>query len=73
MTTASVLSPSRASQALRQSPLPALRKLMVRETDNSVILTGTVSTYYLKQLAQETVMPVLGGRELNNQVRVIRN
>jgi hypothetical protein len=59
-------------QLLRQSALPALRKLCVEETDEAVVLTGSVSSYYLKQLAQETVMPVLGERELFNRVKVVR-
>jgi hypothetical protein len=59
-------------QALRQSALPALRKLAVAETDAEVVLTGSVSSYYLKQLAQETVMPVLGERELFNRVLVVQ-
>jgi hypothetical protein len=63
--------PVRAAQALRQSPIPALRKLQVEETDLEVVLSGSVSSYYLKQLAQETVMPLLGGRELLNRVRVV--
>ena len=62
--------PSRA--ALRQSPIPALRRLLVDETDDLVVLKGAVSSYYLKQLAQETVMPVLSGRELHNRVSVVR-
>jgi hypothetical protein len=32
-----------------------------------------VSTYYLKQLAQEAVMPLLEQRQLDNQVRVVRD
>jgi len=63
---------SRVEQALRQSALPALRKLAVAETDAEVVLTGSVSSYYLKQLAQETVMPVLGERELFNRVLVVQ-
>src|SRR5262245_19730503 len=50
------LARSRAEQALRHSALPALRKLAVEETDAEVFITGSVSSYYLKQLAQETVM-----------------
>ena len=72
MATTSV-SPSRAYLALRQSPIPALRKLVVEETDNTVAISGSVSSYYLKQLAQETLMPVLGGRELLNRVTVVRH
>jgi hypothetical protein len=49
-----------------------LRRLLVDETDDLVVLKGAVSSYYLKQLAQETVMPVLSGRELHNRVSVVR-
>jgi hypothetical protein len=67
-----LLTSSRVQAALRQSPIPALRKLAVEETDGAVVLLGSVSSYYLKQLAQETVMPVVDGRELHNRVKVIR-
>lgn len=70
---ASVISQARADQVLRQSPIPALRKLSVAETDHDVILSGSVPSYYLKQLAQETIMPVLGCRELYNRVLVVRS
>ena len=63
---------SRVVQALRQSSHPALRTLAVEETDSTVVLTGRVSSYYLKQLAQETVMPVSGPRTLVNRVLVER-
>src|SRR5262249_55306671 len=62
-----------AAQALRQSPIPALRRLSVSETEKEVVISGCVSSYYFKQLAQETVMPVLHHRELCNQVTVVRN
>jgi hypothetical protein len=64
---------SLAAQALRQSPIPALRHLEVQETEAEVIISGRVTSYYLKQLAQETIMPVLDRRELLNQVRVERS
>jgi len=69
-----VLSPTqhRAEQALRQSPIPALRRLVVEETEAQVVISGRVTSYYLKQLAQETVLPVLENRPLNNQVTVVR-
>jgi hypothetical protein len=66
------LTPSPAEQALRQSALPALRKLAVLESDHEVVITGAVPSYYLKQLAQETVMPVLRERELLNRVMVVK-
>jgi hypothetical protein len=59
-----------AAQALKSSPIPALRKLRVEESEKAVVIVGSVGTYYLKQLAQETVMCTLDGRELRNQVTV---
>jgi hypothetical protein len=67
-----ILEQSRAFQALRRSSIPALRKLSLEETDAVVVINGRVSSYYLKQLAQEAIMPVLEGRELRNRVAVIR-
>jgi hypothetical protein len=61
---------SRAQATLRDSPLPALRRLSIRETDSCVTIVGRVSSYYLKQLAQEAVMSFLAGRTLVNRVTV---
>jgi hypothetical protein len=63
--------PSRPVTALRHSPIPALRKLAIEETNTEVVLIGSVSSYYLKQLAQEAVLPLLEGRELRNRVQVV--
>jgi hypothetical protein len=73
MAVSSPMVQSRALTALHHSPIPALRKLAVEESDTAVVLLGSVSSYYLKQLAQETVMSVLDGRELQNRVAVVRN
>jgi hypothetical protein len=62
-----------AGQALRQCPFPALRSLRVEEVDGEIVLSGSVPTYYLKQLAQETIMPTLGDRKLSNRVLVERS
>jgi hypothetical protein len=61
----------RVEEVLRQSALPALRRLRVEETDSKVVITGAVASYYLKQLAQETLLPVVGERELCNRVLVV--
>lgn len=66
------LTESRAALALRQSPIPALRRLAVEETDSEVVIVGSVSSYYLKQLAQESLMTYLDGRRLLNRVSVTR-
>jgi hypothetical protein len=63
---------SRAATVLRQSPIPALRHLALEETDEEIVIRGSVTSYYLKQLAQEALMPILGGRLLVNQVLVVR-
>ena len=67
----STLEQSRLTLALRRSPIPALRKLTLEESENSIIIQGQVSSYYLKQLAQETILPLLDGRPLLNRVDVV--
>ncbi len=61
-----------AVQALKQSSHPALRYLRVEQTDGTIVISGKVTSYYLKQLAQETIMPVRGSLALVNQVTVIK-
>jgi hypothetical protein len=70
---ASPLLQPRVDQILRQSPIPALRRLQVEETDLEIVLSGSVVSYYLKQLAQESIMPLLGQRKLRNRVSVVRS
>jgi hypothetical protein len=68
----STLEQSRAAEALRRSNIPAIRNLSIEETDEFIVLQGCVVSYYLKQLAQETVMSFLEGRELRNRIAVER-
>ena len=63
----------KAVQALRQSPIPALRRVSVEQTPEGVVLSGKVPSYYYKQLAQETVLPHIMGRRLENHVVVVRH
>jgi hypothetical protein len=70
MKSSSVASHS-AAQALRQNAIPALRRLRIEETTEVLVLTGTVPSYYYKQLAQEAVLPYRGDRELVNRVVVV--
>ena len=67
-----VLSPPEPAEVLTASPLPQLRRLVVTINDGVVVITGRVSSYYLKQLAQETIRPALDGRRLLNRVEVSR-
>ena len=62
---------SQAAHALKKSSHPALRNLSVEGTDCSLIISGRVTSYYLKQLAQETIMSVREGLQLVNKVDVI--
>jgi hypothetical protein len=63
---------SRAAQALRQSVHPALRRLAVEETESMVVITGRVNSYYLKQLAQETVLALGNQCTVVNRVLVVK-
>lgn len=63
--------PARNSSLLRDNPVNDLRRLDVVETDQEVVIAGIVSSYYLKQMAQEAVRPSLCGRRLRNNVIVL--
>ena len=65
--------PSAVASILRQSPLPDLRRLHVEETEFEVVLMGVVPSYYLKQLAQETIKGAIGDRTLRNRVVVVKS
>lgn len=69
MNTCPVLAPEPAD-ALTSSPLGQLRRLVVTSDESRVVITGQVSSYYLKQMAQETVRPAVGTRALLNHVEV---
>jgi hypothetical protein len=71
MTTLLEPPPARAAALLRDNPVNDLRRLEVIETDSDVTITGIVTSYYLKQMAQETVRPALAGRRLRNKVIVL--
>jgi hypothetical protein len=65
----------RAQLALANSPVLELRDLRVEQRNGSLLITGLVSSFYHKQLAQEVVRAVCkesNGAELElvNTVRV---
>jgi hypothetical protein len=62
---------TQATHALRKSSHPALRALSVEGTEGNLIISGRVTSYYLKQLAQETIMSVREGMQLVNKVDVV--
>lgn len=60
----------RAQRALCNSPIQSLRELRVEETAAGLVITGLVSSFYHKQLAQEVVRAVAEGTAIVNSVRV---
>lgn len=73
MATAVLSAPQMLDDVLTCSPMPELRRLLVTFDDDEVIITGRVSTYYLKQLAQESLRCAVGHRKLINRVVVTAN
>jgi len=69
MTACTLLTPE-PTTVLTSSPLPQLRRLLVTATDHEVVITGRVTSYYMKQLAQESVRSSIGSRRLLNHVEV---
>ena len=60
----------RAQAALANSPIHELRDLQIEQREGALSISGVVSSYYHKQLAQEVVRAVCREIELVNSVRV---
>lgn len=61
---------SRAQKALSASPVFALRDLRVDQKGEQLLISGLVSSFYHKQLAQEVVRAVAEGVEVVNSITV---
>jgi osmotically-inducible protein OsmY len=61
-----------ADTALKASFYAAVRRLSVHGSDDALIISGRVESYYFKQIAQEAVMQLRGNLRLENQVDVVR-
>ncbi len=61
---------SRAQDALAASPLYALRDCRVEHDGDALLISGQVSSFYHKQLAQEVVRAVAGKIEVINSIQV---
>jgi hypothetical protein len=61
---------SRAQRALADSPFFELRELQVDQRESILYISGSVSSFYQKQLAQEVVRTVCEGIEVINSIRV---
>ena len=59
-----------ATKMLHESPFAALRELRVEQEGELVLLRGRVDSFFLKQLAQETVRSATRGIEMINEVHV---
>lgn len=59
-----------ANKMLHESPFHALRMLQVVQIGDQVLLKGNVESFFLKQLAQETVRSATRGIEMVNHVAV---
>jgi hypothetical protein len=60
----------RAQFTLRNSPIHALRDIQVERVGERLVLSGVVSTFYLKQLAQEALRGMTQGLRLSNEIAV---
>jgi len=60
----------RAQAALNNSPVFDLRELNVEEVGDTLLISGRVTSFYHKQLAQEAVRSVVGPSSLMNEVHV---
>jgi hypothetical protein len=60
----------RARHILGRSRIFDLRALEVEQADDSVVLRGSVDSYYHKQLAQELVRTSIDGVEVINEIHV---
>ena len=60
----------RAQCALKQSPILDLRHVQVEHVDDALFISGSVSSFYHKQLAQEIVRAVANGASVVNSISV---
>jgi uncharacterized NAD-dependent epimerase/dehydratase family protein len=61
----------RAQRALTASPIFALRELRVENAGEALLISGLVSSFYHKQLAQEVVRAVAEGIAVVNSIHVL--
>ncbi|HVX60293.1 MAG TPA: BON domain-containing protein [Pirellulales bacterium] len=59
-----------AQSALTNNPVFSLRELAVESRDNAIFISGSVTSFYHKQLAQEAVRAVAGALNVVNAVHV---
>ena len=62
----------RITRALRQTGYTALGEIKVAIHRRDVRLSGQIPTYYLKQIAQTTVLAIPGVQHIDNDLEVSR-
>ncbi len=61
----------RLHSAIARSPYLAGRNVRVEQHDNRIVLKGVVSSYFQKQLAQESIRNIEGVTQIHNEIEVI--
>lgn len=56
--------------ALATSPQPEVRRLSLVIGPTELVISGRVSSFYLKQVAQETIKTAADGKRVVNRVEV---
>jgi osmotically-inducible protein OsmY len=59
-----------AAARLRRAPYHGIRSISFQYHEGVLTLSGRVSSYYLKQVAQALVFPMDGVHQLNNRLHV---
>lgn len=59
-----------ARSLLSASPVSAIRGLQVEQCEDALLISGKVDSFYLKQLAQETLRVAVGDLMLRNEILV---
>lgn len=60
----------RAQEFLSSSPYYELRSVVCQPRGNMLVLQGRVETFHLKQLAQETIRPLVPEQLISNLLTV---
>jgi hypothetical protein len=60
-----------AKRLLALSPIPSIRSIEVESRQDGLAIRGCVNSFYLKQLAQETVRCATRGLEVVNEIQVL--
>ena len=61
---------NQARAALQASPVHALRDLQIEMIDDAILISGRVSSFYHKQLAQEAIRSVTNDIHVVNKIDV---